>query len=54
MELLGHTPDEFRKATLEVKVVRLRKKLIEVGAELRCLRAVRLVGYQLCVPLQIR
>jgi DNA-binding response OmpR family regulator len=54
MELLGHAPDEFRKATLEVKIVRLRKKLIEVGAELRCLRAVRLVGYQLCVPLQIR
>ncbi len=54
MELLGHTPDEFRKATLEVKVVRLRKKLIEVGAGLRCLRAVRLVGYQLCVPLQIK
>ncbi len=53
MEVLGHTPDEFRKATLEVKVVRLRKKLIEAGAELRCIRSVRLVGYQLCVPLQI-
>ena len=53
MEALGHTPDEFRKATLEVKVVRLRKKLIEAGAELRCIRSVRLVGYQLCVPLQI-
>lgn len=53
MEVLGHTPDEFRKATLEVKVVRLRKKLIEAGAGPRCLRSVRLVGYQLCVPLQI-
>jgi DNA-binding response OmpR family regulator len=54
MEALGHTPDEFRKATLEVKVVRLRKKLIEAGAELRCIRSVRLFGYQLCVPLQMR
>ena len=53
MEALGHTPDEFRKATLEVKVVRLRKKLIEAGAESRCIRAVRLFGYQLCVPLQM-
>lgn len=53
MEVLGHTPDEFRKATLEVKIVRLRKKLIEAGAELRCIRSVRLVGYQLCVPLQL-
>lgn len=54
VEMLGHAPDEFRKASLEVKVVRLRKKLIEAGAELRCLRAVRLVGYQVCVPLQVR
>lgn len=53
MEALGQTPDEFRKPTLEVKVVRLRKKLIEVGAELRCIRSVRLFGYQLCVPLQV-
>lgn len=53
MEALGHTPDEFRKATLEVKVVRLRKKLFEAGAESRCIRSVRLHGYQLCVPLQI-
>lgn len=53
MEVLGHTPDEFRKATLEVKIVRLRKKLIEAGAGPRCIRSVRLVGYQLCVPLQI-
>ena len=53
MELLGHSPDDFRKATLEVKIVRLRKKLVQVGAELGCLRSIRLVGYQLCVPFEI-
>jgi DNA-binding response OmpR family regulator len=53
MEALGQQPDDLRKATLEVKMVRLRKKLFEVGAEHRCIRSIRLVGYQLCVPLQI-
>ncbi len=54
VELLGHAPDEFRKASLEVKMVRLRKKLIDAGAGARCLRAVRMVGYQVCVPLHMR
>jgi DNA-binding response OmpR family regulator len=53
MELLGHSPDDFRKASLEVKIVRLRKKLVQVGADLGCLRSIRLVGYQLCIPLKI-
>ena len=53
MGALGQQPDDLRKATLEVKMVRLRKKLFEVGAEHRCIRSIRLVGYQLCVPLQI-
>jgi DNA-binding response OmpR family regulator len=53
MELLGQTPDDFKKANLEVKIVRLRKKLQLVGAELGCIRSVRLVGYQLCLPIQI-
>lgn len=53
MELLGQTPDEYKKANLEVKIVRLRKKLQFVGAELGCIRSVRLVGYKLCVPIQI-
>ena len=53
MELLGHSPDDFRKASLEVKIVRLRKKLVQVGADLNCLRSIRLVGYQLCINLKI-
>jgi DNA-binding response OmpR family regulator len=53
MELLGHSPEDFRKASLEVKIVRLRKKLVQVGADLGCLRSIRLVGYQLCISLKI-
>ena len=53
MELLGQSPEAFRKATLEVKIVRLRKKLIQVGAPSGCLRSLRLFGYQLCVPIQV-
>ena len=53
IELLGYSPENFRKASLEVKIVRLRKKLVQVGAELNCLRSIRLVGYQLCIPLKI-
>lgn len=54
MELLGHSPDDFRKASLEVKVVRLRKKLVQVGAEQGCLRSIRLIGYQLCILVKTR
>ena len=53
IEILGYSTEHFSKSSLEVKIVRLRKKLIEVGAELGCLRSIRLVGYQLCVPLKI-
>ena len=53
MELLGQTPDDYKKANLEVKIVRLRKKLQLVGADLGCIRSVRLVGYQLCTPIQV-
>ena len=53
MELLGQSPDEYKKANLEVKIVRLRKKLQFVGADLGCIRSVRLMGYQLCVAIQI-
>ena len=53
MELLGQSPESFRKATLEVKIVRLRKKLMQVGAPQGCLRSIRLHGYQLCVPVQL-
>ena len=42
--------DANRKATLGVKIVRLRKKLVAAGAVGRPINAIRNVGYQLSVP----
>lgn len=53
LELLDLKVDDNSKASLEVRVVRLRKKLMSVGADKSCIRAIRLHGYQLCIPLQI-
>ena len=39
--------DSFNKAALELHMVRLRKKLQQVGAESAKLKAVRGIGYQL-------
>ena len=51
LELLGLGLDENGKANLEIRIVRLRKKMVTVGAEKTCIRAIRLQGYQLCVTL---
>jgi DNA-binding response OmpR family regulator len=51
---VGKTADEFSKATLEVQIVRLRKKLEAVGAAPPTIKSVRSVGYQLCVPLLLQ
>jgi DNA-binding response OmpR family regulator len=53
-ELMGQDEDEYNKRTLEVRIARLRKKLIDAGAPGDCLKAIRNEGYQLCVPLLIR
>lgn len=42
----------FNKSAFEVRMVRLRKKLMDVGAERSCLRSVRNMGYQLGLTLQ--
>ena len=42
----------FNKSAFEVRMVRLRKKLMGVGAERSCLRSVRMVGYQLGITLE--
>jgi DNA-binding response OmpR family regulator len=41
----------FNKSSFEVRMVRLRKKLMGIGAERSCLRSIRLVGYQLGITL---
>ena len=53
-QLMGQSPEGFKKASLEVRIVRLRKKLVEAGAEPGCIKPQRLLGYQLCVPIEIR
>jgi DNA-binding response OmpR family regulator len=54
IELSGKESDETAKATLEVQITRLRKKLTQVGAATPAIKAVRGAGYQLCVPVEIR
>jgi DNA-binding response OmpR family regulator len=51
LELLGLGLDENGKTNLEIRFVRLRKKMVTGGAEKTCIRAIRLQGYQLCVAL---
>ena len=51
-ECLGQD-EEFKKGSIEVRIARLRKKLISVGAAPDSLKALRNEGYQLCIPVQI-
>lgn len=53
LALVGQTEYDFNKASLEIRITRLRKKLITFGADSKCIQSVRLVGYQLCIPLVI-
>ncbi len=50
-EALGQVPDELNKASLEVRMVRLRKKLTQASGDGAALKSIRGHGYQLCVPL---
>lgn len=52
-ESLGLDLQTYAKASLEVRIVRLRKKLIEAGANAGCIEAVRSHGYQLCIAIQV-
>ena len=52
-ELLNIDMASFNKSRLEVRIFRLRKKLIEAGAQGKLLESVRSIGYQLNVPVQV-
>lgn len=52
-EALGLDLQTYAKASLEVRIVRLRKKLVEAGAPATCIEAVRGHGYQLCIELRL-
>ena len=51
--VLGLEMGGLNKASLEVRIVRLRKKLSEAGATGAVIESIRNVGYQLSVPIQI-
>lgn len=53
LEMLGINMDTYNKSTFEVRIARLRKKILMVGADKSSLRVVRMSGYQLCTPLQV-
>jgi DNA-binding response OmpR family regulator len=54
IESLGLTIDSNAKGNLEVRLARLRKKLItQLGAPANCLESIRREGYQLCIPIQV-
>ncbi len=52
-ETLGLDLETYAKASLEVRIVRLRKKLVDAGAGSNCIEAVRGHGYQLCMAVQV-
>jgi DNA-binding response OmpR family regulator len=53
LELLQIAPSSTDKARIEVRLSRLRKKLLLAGATPECLQPMRGTGYQLCIPLQL-
>ena len=52
LEICNEPVDETSKATLEVRIARLRKKFVEAGVD-KSLRALRGDGYQLLVDIHI-
>jgi len=53
LDLLEKEVNDRNKATLEVAIVRLRKKLAQVGAEGDTIKSLHKEGYQLLCPLAI-
>ena len=53
LELLQIESTGNDKARIEVRLSRLRKKLLLAGAAPECLQPMRGTGYQLCIPLQV-
>jgi len=52
-ELLGSDLDNFNKSSLELRIVRLRKKLSQIGATEPLIESLRSVGYQIRVQVQV-
>jgi DNA-binding response OmpR family regulator len=54
IELLGKSIEQYRKASLEVHIVRLRAKLTQVGGPRDCIVALRGKGYRLATPISLQ
>lgn len=52
-EVLGVDTCTFNKASMEVRIVRLRKKLQQTGAPENVIESIRSVGYQLQFPVSV-
>ena len=50
---LGQPEESFSKASMEVRIARLRRKLVTVSGVENPIRSVRKIGYRLCMPLSI-
>ena len=53
IKAVGADAEKLQKSTLEVRIVRLRKKLYEVGAGENAIESIRSFGYQLNAPILI-
>ena len=53
LAILKLDTSSYSKSAFEVRMVRLRKKLMSVGASKSCIRSIRLQGYQLSTLLSI-
>lgn len=53
IKLLGKNETDYSKSSLEVQIVRLRKKLLQVGVDNQPIKAIRQIGYQLCTKVKI-
>ncbi len=53
IEFLGKNGAEYSKASLEVLIARLRKKLVQVGECGQPIKSIRQFGYKLCVQVEI-
>ncbi len=53
-EALGRAPESLSKSNLDVKIFRLRKKIVQVGGDENAIKAIRMHGYQLCANLIVR
>lgn len=52
-ELLGLELDSYAKSNLEVRMVRLRKKIVQAGVAKKSIAVVRDFGYQLLLSIQV-